>query len=281
MVPAKLQLRFSIPVALLLLTPALFGQSEFRAPETVAQGQALRIEASSGATATWSGQSIRLYPQSNGALLGLLSIPATQTPGEQTLEIRDGKDALLHRHRFTVLDARFPRQNISASTSMKTLTPLPGEMETMREFNKSESERRFWQEPFLRPTSECANSPFGVQRLHNGKPTGGYHRGLDLRSPKGTPVHAANDGVVKVARMFRYHGGTVGIDHGQGIITHYLHLSQIVAKEGQPVKKGDVVGLVGATGFATGPHLHWGLYIHGVPVNPNQWSPGIGACRAR
>jgi murein DD-endopeptidase MepM/ murein hydrolase activator NlpD len=78
--------------------------------------------------------------------------------------------------------------------------------------------------------------------------------------------------------MWNVHGGTVGIDHGQGLASYYLHLSRFKAKEGERVRKGDIVGYVGATGFATGPHLHWQMTVNGVPVNPHEWVSGIEPC---
>jgi murein DD-endopeptidase MepM/ murein hydrolase activator NlpD len=122
------------------------------------------------------------------------------------------------------------------------------------------------------------NSPFGVRRLHNSEPTGNYHRGLDQRSKRGTPVRAITGGVVRIVRMFNLHGGTVGIDHGEGVTSFYLHLSRFHVKEGARVRGGDVVGYAGSTGFATGPHLHWQLTVNGVPVNPHQWVEGIAPC---
>jgi murein DD-endopeptidase MepM/ murein hydrolase activator NlpD len=121
--------------------------------------------------------------------------------------------------------------------------------------------------------------PFGVQRLYNGKPSGTYHGGVDQRSPAGRPVRAAADGVVKIVQAWNIHGGTVGIDHGQGLESMYLHMSRFAAKEGAAVKKGDVIGYVGSTGRSTAPHLHWSLYANGVPVDPRQWVP-LKACAA-
>jgi murein DD-endopeptidase MepM/ murein hydrolase activator NlpD len=83
---------------------------------------------------------------------------------------------------------------------------------------------------------------------------------------------------VQIARMYRLHGGTVGIDHGQGIGSIYIHMSSIKVKPGDIVKKGDTIGTVGSTGFATGPHLHWGMYVNGLPINPNQWIKGVPKC---
>jgi lysostaphin len=114
-------------------------------------------------------------------------------------------------------------------------------------------------------------SPFGVLRLHNGKPTGNFHGGVDQRGAAGQSVKAPAAGIVKLVRMFNIHGGTVGIDHGQGLITLYLHLSRFAVKEGQQVQKGDLVAYVGSTGRSNAPHLHWGIYANNVPVNPLQW----------
>jgi murein DD-endopeptidase MepM/ murein hydrolase activator NlpD len=84
-------------------------------------------------------------------------------------------------------------------------------------------------------------------------------------------VHAVAGGVVKIAKQFTVLGGTVAIDHGQGLETMYLHMSKLLVEPGAQVKKGDVIGYVGATGRANGPHLHWVVYVNGVPVNPQQW----------
>jgi murein DD-endopeptidase MepM/ murein hydrolase activator NlpD len=87
----------------------------------------------------------------------------------------------------------------------------------------------------------------------------------------GAPIHAVAAGTVRIVQMFQLRGGTVAIDHGQGLETIYMHMSRFAAKEGQKVKAGDVIGYVGSTGRATGPHLHWSLYANGHPVSPNQW----------
>jgi murein DD-endopeptidase MepM/ murein hydrolase activator NlpD len=114
-------------------------------------------------------------------------------------------------------------------------------------------------------------SPFGVQRLHNGKPTGDFHAGVDQRGAAGTPIHPITAGVVKIVQPWNLRGGTVAVDHGQGVESIYLHMSAFAAKEGQHVGTADVLGYIGATGRATGPHVHWTLYVNGVPVNPGQW----------
>jgi murein DD-endopeptidase MepM/ murein hydrolase activator NlpD len=234
----------------------------------VKQGEVLRIVSPAPmAKASLAGKTVPFYPQSNGSWLALMPIEARTEPKLWILRLeRNG--AAANEHKVTVTDARFRIQNIRATKAMKSLEPMPGEMETMKAYYETVTPQRFFEDEFLRPTPECTNSPFGVQRYHNGKPTGRYHRGVDLRSPMGTPIRAAASGTVKVARMWTYHGGTVGIDHGQGMLTTYVHLSKTIAAEGAKVKAGDVIGLVGSTGFSTGPHLHWAVHIHGTAVNP-------------
>jgi murein DD-endopeptidase MepM/ murein hydrolase activator NlpD len=138
-------------------------------------------------------------------------------------------------------------------------------------FHKVVSEKRYWSEPLQRPVAGCMTSLFGVQRYQNGVATGVAHGGLDQRGAAGTPVHAVAAGVVKIVRQFDLRGGTVAIDHGQGLASMYLHMSKLAAKEGDVVGAGDVVGYVGSTGRSTAPHLHWSLYVYGMPVNPLQW----------
>lgn len=264
------------------LLAASFAMEVQMAPQ-VKQGHVLRLEVkpfAAGLTIALGDKTLLVYDR-GGVGQALVPIAVTTQAGPATLEIRDGAGKVLEQRKFEVLEAYYPAQNIAATRAMKALRALPGEVESMRALYSSETPHAMWAEPFAAPVTHCANSSFGVQRLHNGKPTGNYHRGLDLRSPPRTPVKATAGGKVLVSRMWRMHGGTIGIDHGQGITSHYLHLSRLAVKEGTVVKKGDVVGYVGATGFATGPHLHWGLYIHGIPTDPRAWAPDVRACGAR
>ena len=95
-----------------------------------------------------------------------------------------------------------------------------------------------------------------------------YHRGVDLRGAEGTPIKAMADGKVVIAQNMYFAGNTVYLDHGQGVISSYAHMSRLDVKPGEMVKAGQQIGLVGATGRVTGPHLHLGLNILGVAVDP-------------
>lgn len=259
------------------LIPALIWAALSAAPVEVAgsvkQGTVLRVQAG-GASAEFLGRRIPIFDG-----VGLVPVPVTQAPGTFPLKVFDQEGKVLFEQRVTVLDGNYPRQNIRASKSMQSLTPLAGEREAINALKATASAKRSWSEPFQSPTNDCRNSPFGVKRYHNGVFSGRFHGGVDLRSPLGRPVVAASGGVIRIAQMFRLHGGTIGIDHGQGVTSLYLHLSKLAVTEGTVVKTGDLVGYVGATGFATGPHLHWALNVHGVPVQPEQWTGTLPQCQ--
>lgn len=130
---------------------------------------------------------------------------------------------------------------------------------------------QLWEGDFMVPVPGRVTTKFGVRRITNGQPSG-WHRGVDIATPQGTPIKAANHGKVTLARDFKMHGKTVIIDHGHGVSTLYLHLSQIRVMPGQEVKQGYHIGAVGETGVSTAPHLHWGLYVHRIPVSPFFWT---------
>jgi murein DD-endopeptidase MepM/ murein hydrolase activator NlpD len=138
-----------------------------------------------------------------------------------------------------------------------------------RVFASPEAER-LWDAPFLRPVPhEASASSFGSRRIINGKPRA-PHSGTDLSSPAGTEVRAANHGRVALAGNFFFAGGSIVLDHGGGLFTMYFHLSELRVGEGTLVRKGDVVGLSGATGRVTGAHLHWGARLANARVDPLQ-----------
>ena len=215
-------------------------------------------------------RTIRMFPQHGGSF-GLMPVPVAQKPGNFTLELFDKGGTAVASVAVQVINAHFPKQNVVIARSLTELKPSPGETETVTTFMNAVSEVRYWAEPLVLPVRGCMTSPFGVQRYMNGKPTGSFHGGLDQRSPAGTPVHAVSGGVVKIVREWNLHGRTVGIDHGQGLESIYLHMSKIAVNEGVTVKAGDVIGYVGSTGRSTAPHLHWSLYVNAVPVNPLDW----------
>lgn len=136
---------------------------------------------------------------------------------------------------------------------------------------------RFWTVPFERPVQGGVSSLFGMKRVFNGEPRS-VHRGLDLRGAQGTPILACADGVVALADNLYFSGNVVYINHGEGVFSAYLHMSEVKVTVGERVRKGQVVGLVGATGRVTGPHLHLSLIVQGQSVDPQ---PFLAAPAAR
>jgi murein DD-endopeptidase MepM/ murein hydrolase activator NlpD len=259
--------------------------AEWIIPASVKQGHVLRIQSASAeegpVEAVFLKKAVPLYPSEDGKRSGLVPIPVLQSPGPATLTIRRPSGDILVTRRVMVEDARFREQNIQTTKTMRTLKTSEEEIRRMNEFRASTGDRKLWSEPLSRPTPECINSPFGVKRFWDGKFSGNFHAGIDLRSPQDRRVIAAADGVVKVSRMFPRQGGTVGIDHGQGLQTTYIHLSRTVAREGRTVKRGAIIGYVGSTGFSTGPHLHFSVHVHGSPVNPVEWLKEERSCPGR
>jgi murein DD-endopeptidase MepM/ murein hydrolase activator NlpD len=126
---------------------------------------------------------------------------------------------------------------------------------------------RLWTTAFIRPVPHVANSAFGTRSVFNGQPRNS-HGGADFLSPAGTPIRAPNAGRIRVARSLYFSGNTVVIDHGLGLFSTLAHLSRIDVEEGQLVTPGQRVGLVGATGRVTGPHLHWAVRAGEARVDP-------------
>lgn len=127
-----------------------------------------------------------------------------------------------------------------------------------------------WRQNFIRPVAGRISGLFGAQRIYNGTP-GSYHSGMDIAAPSGTPFVAPADGVVTLAAVddiFTLEGHLLMIDHGMGLNSAFLHCSELLVREGDVVKQGQIIGKVGATGRASGPHLHWGMKWNSARIDP-------------
>jgi murein DD-endopeptidase MepM/ murein hydrolase activator NlpD len=241
-------------------------------PSSIPLGQTVRLRCEMpAATARLNSRTVRLFKEESGSWEGLMPVAVADAPGTYPIEFLAADGATLVSVNLTIRKTFFPSQNVVLAPQIEALHSTTEEMQTLTAFRDSVSDVKYWEDPLVAPLPGCVVSPFGVKRLHNGKPTGEIHGGIDQRAADGTPIRAVAAGVVKIVQPFNVLGGTVAIDHGQGLETMYLHMSKLNVELGARVNKGDVIGYVGATGRANGPHLHWVIYVNGVPQNPQQW----------
>lgn len=207
-------------------------------------------------------------------LLALVGVPLDAKPGPQALQIRtdDGALALSYATAFEVKPKQFPAQHLKINP--RFLQPTAEELARIeRERELIERARSHWSEDTPAqlvldlPAQGPLSARFGLRRLYNGQ-EGAPHAGLDVAVGTGTPLRAAAAGRVIATGDYFYAGKTVFIDHGQGFITVYIHMSRIDVKEGDMLARAAPLGLSGATGRVTGPHLHWGVLLNGVYVDP-------------
>lgn len=262
---------------------AFFGLSFFSAsvcrsqqcaisPRAANLGETLRLTCpAEAASAKWNDRTVKLFHQADGKSFGLMPVSVKDSPGPASVEFLSKEGVVFATGKFLVRATRFPSENVRLSPDIEALRSTPEEIQLLTGFRKEVSDDRFWQDPLAPPVDGCVTSPFGVKRMHNGKPTGEFHGGVDQRTPAGEEIRAIADGKIVFAKQFNVLGNAVGVDHGQGLGSMYLHMSKLAVADGAPVKKGDVLGYAGSTGRSTAPHLHWVLYANGVNINPAQW----------
>ena len=203
-------------------------------------------------------------------------IPTTplQASGARTIEVIDSGDRASLSVNVAARD--FPVQSIWLPPAVNALQGTDYEFDRMDAFRAEVTPDRLWTGAFIDPSDGWISTPFGVRRYYNGEWAANYyHRGLDYAAGMGAPVYAAADGIVGLvdyeSNGFEIHGNTIGLNHGQGVTTTYLHLSEIYVSEGDRVQAGETIGAIGSTGISTGPHLHWGFFVHGEAVDPADW----------
>ncbi|MDB9518418.1 M23 family metallopeptidase [Roseofilum reptotaenium CS-1145] len=215
-----------------------------------------------------------VFPLSSNRYRALIPSSPLDNPGTWSIQVRgDGKTETV---RVGMGNRTFPTQSIWLSESDAALEGTDHEFDSVDAFKSLVTPQKFWNGPFLRPSSGYVSTVFGVQRYYNGEFADNYyHRGVDYAAATGSPVIAPAAGIISLVGRevdgFEIHGNTIGLDHGQGILSIFIHLHTINVQEGQRVEAGQVIGTVGSTGASTGPHLHWGLYVNGVAVDPVPW----------
>ncbi len=282
--PLKLPLLTCLSVLTAIAT-VIFGISQADAlqvmlnPNSPALGETVSVLIASDTnaaapTVSVSGKSFPVFATATNRWRAFIpTTPLEKATTRQVVVSADGKQQTMP---MKLRDRQFPTQSIWLSGSGGGIEPTDYEWDTVSAFKKLVTPQKFWNGAFLRPNDGEISSVFGVRRYYNGEFANDYyHRGVDYAGGYGSPVVAPASGRISlvgtVAQGFRLHGNTIGIDHGQGVLSIFLHLSKIYVKNGDFVKAGQVVGAIGSTGASTGPHLHWGLYVNGEAVDPVPW----------
>ncbi|HSA06744.1 MAG TPA: M23 family metallopeptidase [Candidatus Gastranaerophilales bacterium] len=223
----------------------------------------------------------KIFKIAENQYFGMLGINTMEKPAQYKLSMYDKTGNLNDNAFINVVIKKYPIQNITVTKKMSGLTATQHELNQIGKAKYLLTEKMYGSSyPYNSPAKGCIISEFGLRRYYNGKFSGDYHKGIDIKAPTGEPVKSMTDGKVIFAEKFRLHGGSVAVDHGHGVMSLYIHLSKIVIKPGEFVKADQKVGEVGQTGFATGPHLHWGLYVNGTPVDPMiDWIKPVNLCK--
>ncbi len=218
--------------------------------------------------------SIPFFKKSEKEYFTILGIDMAQSPGVYPLEVVwDGcDDCPMARYEIEVISSSFGTQTLSLPKGMVDLDP-PALARVEREKKQLQSVfvgrlgQKLWDGSFIVPVQGKILNTFGFKRILNGQ-VRNQHSGEDIGAPMGTPVLATNRGKVVVIGEFYFNGHSVIVDHGFGFFTMYFHLLSIAVTEGQIVERGEILGQVGQSGRATGPHLHWGAKLNGARINP-------------
>jgi biotin carboxyl carrier protein len=239
-----------------------------RLPASVSQGAMVVGNTHPAAIVEYAGRTLSVAPDGD-FVFGV----GRDEKGPLVVKIRQPATGWIE-HRIAVTARDWPIENVKG-VPPATVNPPPDiaarierEQAQVAAARQRDDAREDYAESFQWPVQGRISGRFGNARAYNGTPKS-PHSGMDIAVPKGTPVHAPAAGVVTFAAPDLYlTGGTVLLDHGHGISSNFLHLSRIDVKVGDAVKQGDVIGAVGMTGRATGPHLHWGMSWFDVRIDP-------------
>jgi murein DD-endopeptidase MepM/ murein hydrolase activator NlpD len=205
--------------------------------------------------------------------VALVGIPLDAKPGAQAAEFLQTGESKRRPLEFTVAPKKYAEQHLEVANK-RHVNPEQEDLERIeRERARIDAALGNYtagRVPELRmraPVPGERSSSFGLRRFFNGEPRN-PHSGMDIAAPAGTPILAPSPGRVLDAGDFFFNGNTVFLDHGEGVVTMYCHLSRIDVKAGDELGTGAVLGLVGATGRVTGPHLHWGIAVNRAMVDP-------------
>ena len=271
-------------------TPARIKVSLTPAVVTAGAPELIRVEAPGAAevSGAWLGQKIAFFRgHAGGEWFALAGVDVEAPVGESTLELdivgnpiggaapgtaQGGSAAQKATQTVEIHAAHYRTGTLTVAPEFvqppaKAMDEIKAEIALKEKVFGASAAEPLWSGDFRAPVLAAPTDSFGTRRTFNGK-LASVHKGMDFRAATGTPVHASNDGVVVLARKLYYEGNCVAIDHGLGLYTISMHLSRIDVHEGERVTKGQLLGLSGATGRVTGPHLHWAVRWQNAYLDP-------------
>lgn len=220
---------------------------------------------------TFNGRRVMVQPQQSG-FVAVVGIPLAAQPGTAAVEV-EGADGAKSTVSFEIGQKSYKTQRLTIK-NRRMVDPDPDDLERIAAERKRinaalehYSTGARVETTMVRPVVGVESSPFGLRRYYNDQPRS-PHSGLDIAAPEGTPIVAAAPGTVIETGGFFFNGKTVFIDHGQGLVTMYCHMSRIDVEPGARVERGQQIGAVGATGRVTGPHVHWSVSLNDTRVDP-------------
>jgi murein DD-endopeptidase MepM/ murein hydrolase activator NlpD len=279
--------RFPVLMLLAVLCVPLSGHTQIaNRPNTVTLTPAVAVAGSpelirvaapnaQEVTGDWLGHKIAFFKSSNDrtwyALAGL-DVEAPVGGSTLKVEVTSGEGINHIDVPIQIHPAQYRTEAISVAPKFvepnaKELKQVEADMQLKAKIFAASAPKPLWNGDFRAPVISPPTDSFGVRRMYNGK-LAGIHKGMDFRAHMGTPVRAGNSGLVVLARRLYYEGNCVIVDHGLGLYTLSMHLSRIDVREGQQVAAGQRLGLSGATGRVTGPHLHWAVRWEGAYLDP-------------
>lgn len=229
-------------------------------------------------TGSFLGRQIPFFPDPGarraGRYVGLLGIDLQDDPGTHELAVRvkSGERTTHLSYNVLVIKQPYPVQRLTlpkdkVDLDQQSLVRVKAEQQQVRAVLDQMSRERLWTGGFVEPVHGPIAGSFGRARIINGQPRN-PHNGEDITAPLGAEVVATNDGIVRLTVDHFFSGKGVYLDHGLGLYSMYFHLSEIVVRDGETVRRGQVIGRVGASGRVSGPHLHWAVRLNGARVDP-------------